>query len=124
MKPDFQKIFWIINSEMFKPKLNRDWIDKSVEDNLEYIRYQKVIPVYVKCVSDMYDGTTQFCITPVDVRDGKTKNWQWSRSIEDKEIGVSVFETQEAAIKEFEEKFSENERKLFSEKDALRRLQS
>lgn len=123
MKPDFQKVFWIINSEMFKPKIKKDWLSKSVGDDLDYITYQKVIPVYVKCVSDMYDGSTQFDITPVDVRDGQTKNWQWSRSISDDEIGKSVFETEEEALKSFEEKFSEEERCIFKEKDEFRRMQ-
>jgi len=123
MKPDFQKVFWVINNEMFKPKIGRDWLDKKVEDNLEYVNYFKVIPVYVKCVSDMYDGSTQFDITPVDVREGNTKNWQWSRSVSDEQIGKSVFESEEDALKEFEERFSENQRCVFKEKDDFRRMQ-
>lgn len=123
MKPDFQKVFWIVHQEMFKPKLDKTWLDKDVEKNLAYIYYQKIIPVYVKCVSDMYDGTTQFDITPVDVRDRKTKYWQWSRAVEDKEIGVSVFETEAEAIAYYEAKYTEEQRKEFAEKDQLRRLQ-
>lgn len=123
MKPDFQQVFWIINREMYKPKLSRDWLDPNVVENLEYISYMNVIPVYVKCVSDMYDGSTQFDITPVDIRDGKTKNWQWSRSIPDSEIGVSVFETEEEAITAFNEKFSEEQRSVFKEKDNFRKMQ-
>lgn len=123
MKPDFKTVFWIINQEMFKPKLSRDWLDKKVEENLEYIQYQKVIPVYVKCISNMYDGTTQFDITPVDIRDGETKNWRWSRSINDDDIGKSVFETEEEALAEFKRKFSEEQRSQFLEKDKFRRLQ-
>lgn len=123
MKPDFQKVFWIIHNEMFKPKINKDWMPKTVEDDLEYISYQKVIPVYVKCVSDMYDGTTQFDITPVDVRDGKTKHWQWSRSVSDKDIGVSVFETEQEALKKFEKTYSEEQRIKFNEKETFRKMQ-
>lgn len=124
MKPNFQKVFWIIHQEMFKPKLDTLWMDKKVEENLDYIRYQKVIPVYVKCVSDMYDGTTQFDITPVDVRDGKTKHWQWSRAVEDKEIGVTVFETEAEASAAFETKYPEDQRKVFAQKDQFRKMQS
>lgn len=124
MKPDFKTVFWIINGEMFKPKLSRDWLDKEIEDNLEYINYKKVIPVYVKCVSDMYNGTTQFDITPVDVRGSKdSNNWKWSRSIEDKEIGKSVFTTEEEAVKYFEETYSEEQRATFLEKDTFRSMQ-
>lgn len=123
MKPDFQKVFWIVHQEMFKPKIDKTWLPKDVERDLDYIYYQKVIPVYVKCVSDMYDGTTQFDITPVDVRDGKTTHWQWSRAIEDKEIGVTVFETEEEAQQYFEEKYTPQQRQQFAEKDEFRRLQ-
>ncbi len=124
MKPDFQKVFWIVHNEMFKPKINRDWLSKDIADNVEYISYQKVIPVYVKCVSDMYDGTTQFDITPVDVRDGKKANWQWSRAVSDNQIGKSVFETEEEAIAYFELTYSEEARKTFSEKHELRSMYS
>jgi hypothetical protein len=124
MKPDFQKVFWIVHNEMFKPKLNKDWIDKKTEDDLAYVYYQKVIPVYVKCVSDMYDGTTQFDITPVDVRGSNQKNhWQWSRSISDDAIGKTVFETEEEAQKYFEATYSEKQRTEFEEKDNFRRMQ-
>jgi len=123
MKPNFKKVFWIVHQEMFKPKLDVDWLDKKTEENLAYIYYQKVIPVFVKCVSDMYDGTTQFDITPVDIRDGKTKNWRWSRSVQDNEIGVSVFESEDEALSYFEKTYTEAQRKEFFEKDQLRRLQ-
>lgn len=123
MKPDFNTVFWIVHEEAFKPKIAKDWLDKKIEDDLEYIRYQKIIPVYVKAVSDLYDGTTEFCITPVDVRDGKTKYWQWSRSIQDKDIGVTVFETEEDAAAYFEKTYSEEMRKKFAEKHQFRMLQ-
>ena len=123
MKPDFQKVFWIVHNEMFKPKLNKDWLDKKTEDDLAYVYYQKIIPVYVKCVSDMYDGSTQFDITPVDVRDGKTKNWQWSRSVSDEEIGKTVFESEIEAETYFNKTYSELQRKQFQEKDHFRRMQ-
>lgn len=122
MKPDFQKVFWIVHQEMYKPKINTDWLDKSVSDNLDYVHYQKVIPVYVKGVSDMYDGTTQFDITPVDVRDGKTKNWQWSRPVQDSQIGKTVFETEHECIVYFEKQYPEELRQKFAEKDRLREL--
>jgi hypothetical protein len=122
MKPDFQKVFWIVNNEMFKPRVNRDWMPKDVADNIEYVSYQKVIPVYVKCVSDMYDGTTEFDISPVDLRDGKTKHWGWSRAIQDDAIGKTVFETEEEAIEYFNKKYSEDQRKTFSEKHELRSM--
>ena len=123
MKPNFKKVFWIINEEMYKPKMSENsFIDKSVQDNIDYIRYQKIIPVYVKCVSDMYDGTTEFDITPADVRDGTKNNWMWSRSVEDKDIGVSVFETKEDAEIVFKDRFSKEQIKAFEEKDNFRIL--
>lgn len=123
MKPDFQKVFWIVHEEMFKPKIDKQWMEKETIDNLSYIYYQKVIPVYVKCVSDMYDGTTQFDITPVDVRDGVTKNWQWSRYVEDKEIGKTIFETEDEAQDYFKNNYSEKQRAEFDEKEQFRRMQ-
>lgn len=123
MKPDFQDVFWIVNQEMFKPKVAKDWLKNDMSGNLEYIRYQKVIPVYVKCVSDMYDGTTQFDITPVDVRDGKTKYWQWSRAVSDDEIGKTVFRTEEECTEYFKKNYTDKQRQEFSEKDQFRRLQ-
>ncbi len=123
MKPDFNKVFWVVNQEMFKPKIEKDWLSKDIAENVEWVLYQKVIPVYVKCVSDMYDGSTQFDITPVDVRDGKTKNWQWSRSICDADIGKSVFETEDEAVSYYERTYTPERRKEFEEKDQFRRLQ-
>ncbi len=124
MKPDFQKVFWIVHNEMFKPKINRDWLSKDIADNVEYISYQKVISVYVKCVSDMYDGSTQFDITPVDIRDGKTTNWQWSRAVSDADIGKTVFETENEAVEYFEQIYSNDTRKVFAEKHELRSMYS
>lgn len=123
MKPDFDKVFWIVHQEMFKPKINIDWMQKNAADNIEYIYYQKVIPVFVKCISDMYDGTTQFDITPVDIRDRKTKNWQWSRSISDADIGKTIFETEQEATECFNKAYTEERRKEYKEKDEFRRLQ-
>lgn len=123
MKPSFDKVFWIVHQEMFKPKLNMEWIKKDVADNIDYIYYQKVIPVFVKCVSDMYDRSTQFDITPVDIRDGVTKNWEWSRSVSDVDIGKTVFETEQECIDYFNKNYTEEQRKTYKEKDDFRRLQ-
>lgn len=124
MKPNFKEVFWTIDTEMFKPKLSKTWLDKQTEKELDYITYRKVIPVYVKCISEMYDGTTEFCITPVDVRDGITKDWRWSRSIKDGELGKSVFKTKAQAVNSFNKKYSKEERDLFDEKEKFQRLQS
>ena len=120
MKPDFQKVFWIVHQEMFKPKIEASWIESDAAKNLAYIYYQKVIPVYVKCVSDMYDGTTQFDITPVDIRDGKTKHWQWSRSVSDSEIGKTVFETEQECVDYFYATYTEEQRARFEEKERFK----
>lgn len=124
MKPNFNEVFWIINEEMYKPKMKEyRWLDKEVQGNIDYIRYWKIIPVYVKCVSDMYDGTTEFDITPVDVRGSNAKNiWKWSRSVQDKEIDKSVFTTKEKCEKAFNKRFSEEQREKFIEKDSFREL--
>ena len=79
MKPSFKDVFWIINRETFQPKLDYPWMDDETKKKIEWIDYYKVIPVYVKCIEQMYDGSTQFSITPVDVRDGVKKYWKWSR---------------------------------------------
>lgn len=117
MKVNFDDVFWVINKEMFYPKY--EFLEGK---DVEYISYQKVIPVYVKSINKMYDGTTEFNITPVDVRDGVDKNWEWSRSVELKEIDVDVFTTEEKAINKFNKIYSEKQRKVFEEKDQLRRL--
>ena len=123
MKPDFKKVFWIVHQEMFKPKIDAGWLDKKTSDDLAYVYYQKVIPVYVKCVSDMYDGTTEFDITPIDVRDGHKKHWQWSRAVSDEEIGKTVFESEEKANAYFEKNYSAELRREFLEKEQFRRMQ-
>jgi len=123
MKPHFNKVFWIINNEMFKPKLKTNFLDKKTEDDLDYIRYKKIIPVYVFSQNELHDGTTTFDITPVNVIENPTACWQWRRSVEDKDIGKTVFENKDDAIKVFEKEYSTEQRQLFSEKDEFRRLQ-
>jgi len=118
MELKFTDVFWIINEEMFRPKYS--FLEG---EEVEYIHYQKVIPVYVKSIDEMYDGTTELSITPVDVRDGVTKNWKWSRSVKLKEIDVSVFTSKEKAINKFNKLYTKDERDVFEEKDQLRRLQ-
>lgn len=123
MKPKFSDIFYIVNEEAFKPRVeNYSWNKEFGEAKVDYIRYNKVIPVYVKCVSDMYDGGTEFDITPVDIRDGKKKNWRWSRSISDGDIDKTVFTTEAKAKKHFEKTFSEEQRKIFKEKEQYHKL--
>ena len=124
MKPSFNEVFWIINSEMFKPQIVEPWIKEEVAKELDYIRYEKVIPVYVKSVNDMYDGTTNFDITPVDTRGGKSLHWKWSRSVEDKELGVTVFLTLEEAEASFKEKYSAEQIAEFAKKHELRTMYS
>ena len=122
MKPDFDDVFYIVYEEMFKPKTtNYSWCSE-LPENVDYIHYYKIIPVYVKCVSDMYDGTTEFDITPVDIRDKKTKNWRWSRAVQDSDIGKTVFTSFEEAEKYFNKKYSETERKVFKEKEQYRKI--
>ena len=38
MKPDFQKVFWIVHQEMFRPKLDTNWLDKKVAGPTRHMR--------------------------------------------------------------------------------------
>lgn len=117
--------FFIINNEGFLFKNNPSVIEQTGEKE-KYIQYQWVIPMYVYSINKIWNGNENFDLCPVDTKTLKNnKNgWKWRRSFEYDEIGKTIFYTEEECWTSFNQRYSEEQRKVFTELRQYRFLQT
>ena len=116
--------FFIINNEGFFYETS-ETIKKEGIDEKKYLQYQWVIPMYVKCINNNFDGVESFDLCPVDVTTLKTHNggWKWSRNFEYDEIGKTIFYTEKEAWDVYNKKYSHDNKKVYEEFRRLRFIQ-
>ena len=116
--------FFIINNEGFFYETS-ETMKKEGIDERKYLQYQWVIPMYVKSISNNFDGVVSFDLCPVDVTTLKNHNggWRWSRNFEYDEIGKTIFYTEKEAWDVYNKKYSDDNKKVYEEFRRLRFLQ-
>lgn len=116
--------FFIINNESFFYKLS-DVVKQETKEDSTFLQYQWVIPMYVKSISDNFDGIESFDLCPVDVSTIKDHNtgWKWSRNFEYEEIGKTIFYTENEALDFYNKKYSNEQKKVYEEIRRLRFVQ-
>lgn len=116
--------FFIINNEGFFYR-NSDLVKQEGVEKDKYMQYQWVIPMYVYSINQIFDGSENFDLCPVNCDDMKgTKNgWKWRRSFEYDTIGKEIFLTEQEAWDVYNKKYSDDNKKVFEEIRRLRFLQ-
>jgi len=116
--------FFIINNEGFYYQTS-ETIKKEGIDERKYLQYQWVIPMYVKCINDNFDGVESFDLCPADVSTLKNHNngWGWCRNFEYDEIGKTIFYTEKEAWDVYNNKYSQDNKKIYEEFRRLRFIQ-
>ena len=116
--------FFIINNECFHYR-NSDSVIKEGAEDSKFMQYQWVIPMYVKCINNNFDGVESFDLCPVDVTTLKNHQhgWGWSRNFEYDEIGKTIFYTEKEAWDLYNSKYSDENKKVYEEIRRLRFLQ-
>lgn len=116
--------FYIINNEGFFHK-NSDLVIKETGETDKYIQYQWVIPMYVYSINSLYDGTENFDLCPVDctLLKNNKNSWKWRRSFEYETIGKEIFYTEKEAWDHFNNRYNDDQKKVFEELRRLRFLQ-
>jgi len=119
-KVKFNQKFYIISNEGFLYK-NSDLIKEQTGEKDRFLQYQWVIPMYVYSINKLWNGKENFDLSPVNFSNEKNKNnsWKWRRSFEYDEIGKTIFNTEEEALLVYNEKYSDENKKVYAE---LRRL--
>lgn len=115
MKVKYFDKLYIIDTDYYYHK-NSDYIKEQTGEKEKAIQYRKIKDVYVYSINKIWDGSETFDICPVDFskKENKEKSWLWRRSVEEKDIDVSVFTTMELALKKYNE-IPEEKRKEYSE---------
>jgi hypothetical protein len=117
-------IFFIIHNECFNYKYS-DSMKKETGEKDKFIQYRWVIPMYVYSINKIFDGAENFDLCPVDVTkliDNKN-GWKWRQSFEYSEIGGSIFYTEKEAWNAYNEKYSEENKKVYADLRNLRFIQ-
>jgi hypothetical protein len=116
--------FFIINNESFFYQSSEAMKKEGAEDR-KFMQYQWVIPMYVKSINNNFDGIESFDLCPVDVTTLKDHKygWQWCMNYEYEQIGKTIFYTEKDCWNYYNEKYSEENKKVFEEIRRLRFLQ-
>lgn len=116
--------FFIINNESFSYRTSENMRKEGAEYS-KFIQYQWVIPMYVKSITNNFDGVESFDLCPVDVTTLKNhkEGWKWCRNFEYEEIGKTIFYTEKEAWELYNKKYSDENKKVYEELRRLRFLQ-
>jgi len=87
--------------------------------------YNWVIPMYVYSINKVWNGEERFGLSPVDFSrpENKDDNWIWRREYKYSEIGKDCWNTEEEAWKAYNNRYSEENKKVYQELRRLRFLQ-
>jgi hypothetical protein len=116
--------FFIIHNECFHYEQS-DVVKKEGVDDRKFIQYQWVIPMYVYSINQIFDGSENFDLCPVDCDKMKdaVNGWKWRRSFQYSSIGKEVFYTEKEAWKVYNRKYSDENKKVYEEFRRLRFVQ-
>lgn len=102
--------FYSIEQEMFHYTIKKCVVDNSSDEH-KLLSYPKVVPVYVYSMIDIWDGTREFSICPIDFTDPKesTKSWRWQRAHKESDIGKTIYEDEASALQAYNTRYSEEQ---------------